>query len=154
MSRAGKGGGAAKGWFWVPEKDEFVKGWIEWDAEGLVRSSGTGPPPEDLEINYRGVILPPLVNWHTHVGDGLFRERLAGIDRRPELAELVGPGGLKEKWLAEASSDELLRAVGVSLEELATAGCGSFCDFREGGLAGLELLERAQIGRASGRERG
>ena len=115
--------------------------------DGLVRGhavndNGTielieGPSKDVPDI--RGVIVPSLVNAHTHCAD-------AGV--RPEpgmpLEELVAPpDGLKHRYLRNVSRDTLIgdmRSFGSKAKE---NGIGTFIDFREGGAEGCRMAREA-----------
>ena len=104
----------------------FISGWFD-PASG---EEGEGPPHGDA---LAGLILPPFRNCHTHLGDTLAR------DEAPDapLAELVGPGGFKHRWLEEA---DVPASIAAGLCEAAASGTALLLDFREGGEAGLAHL--------------
>ena len=134
------------GWLWDHEAAEFHNGWVSWDEEGLVTEVGRGTPPSSLSVTAWGVILPTLINYHTHLGDCAFRERLGKQGEALEAATIVGPGGLKHRWLQEAKAEVLVDGITMGLQELAHNGCDGFVDFREGGLHGVELFKEAYGG--------
>ncbi|MCK4718363.1 MAG: amidohydrolase family protein, partial [Thermoplasmata archaeon] len=82
-------------------------------------------------------ILPSFVDAHTHLADGFI------LDPLPlDLDEAVSPpDGMKHRGLERASREELRGAFSRALERLAMEGVGTVCDFREGGPAGVELVE-------------
>ena len=125
--------------------DGTVGGYIL-DGDGLreghaVVSQGTvslfDGPAEDADIE--GIIVPGLVNCHTHCADyGLTVPEGMG------LKELVAPpDGLKHRYLAEASRDELRSNMSRFAQCSADFGTASFVDFREGGAEGCRLLREA-----------
>lgn len=134
------------GWLWDGEARTFSSGWVSWDEEGIVTEVGKGSAPNSTVISAWGVILPTLVNYHTHLGDGAFRERLASHPEALEVSSIVGPGGLKHRWLKDAKTEQLVEGIEAGLWELAHNGCDGFVDFREGGLAGVELFRQAYSG--------
>ena len=89
------------------------------------------------------IILPAFVNAHTHVGDSIAKEAGEGLT----LEELVAPpDGLKHRLLAEATTEEMVAAIERTLAFMVESGTGSFVDFREGGVDGVEVLQRATEG--------
>jgi len=103
--------------------------------EGIIKGF-TGEHIRD-PIIHRGVVIPPLINAHTHVGDNVIKD--IGINKT--LDELVKPPhGLKHVLLNACSDEELIEGILDGLEELRNNGITYFCDFREGGLKGINLL--------------
>lgn len=89
------------------------------------------------------VIVPAFVNAHTHIGDSIAKEAGEGLS----LEELVAPpDGLKHRLLAAASREELVAAMGRTIQFMETAGTAAFIEFREGGVAGVEAFEAAAEG--------
>jgi cytosine/adenosine deaminase-related metal-dependent hydrolase len=114
--------------------DAAVEGYLE-VQDGKVLDWGEGAPPRKPDA--RGWIVPAPVNAHTHVADAFLRERPG---KPSTVAELVGPGGWKQRNLAAASGDEIRVGVGRYVGEMAALGTSRFIDFREGGLAGVRFL--------------
>lgn len=86
----------------------------------------------------QGLILPAFVNAHTHVGDAVVEEEPVGT-----LEEIVAPpDGLKFRRLREATEEALQGAMRRALWEMARTGTAALCDFREGGVAGAQALQR------------
>lgn len=115
--------------------DAAVEGWLEADG-GRVLDWGEGPAPRKPDAT--GWILPAPVNAHTHVADSFLRGR-PGMP--PTVAELVGPGGWKQRHLAAARPEELRGGVERYTGEMAAIGTSRFLDFREGGLAGIRAVK-------------
>lgn len=100
----------------------------------------------------RGIIVPPLVNGHTHLGDAVVRD----LGRRPPprgrsspaayLRALVGPGGFKHRLLASTPAALKERSMRRAIGEMARGGTLAFLDFREEGLPGVRALRRALRG--------
>lgn len=120
----------------------FIEGFVIVE-DGTVAAVEEGRPtaPPDGE----GVILPGLVNHHTHVGD-------AAVPPPPEHmgpAEVFRPpSGYKHEMLRTLSEDQLEGGTAAFLDDMTAAGVVEHVDFREGGMTGIRLLERAR-GRAS-----
>jgi cytosine/adenosine deaminase-related metal-dependent hydrolase len=92
------------------------------------------------ERRIRGIVVPPPVNSHTHLGDALsVREPPPG-----PVARLVRPPhGYKFRLLAEASRHQKLLALRGALDRMAHDGVAAVVDFREEGLEGVRLFREA-----------
>lgn len=120
---------------------EFVDGYVAFSREGL-HEVGEGAPPEPPVAT--GIVIPGLVNAHTHVGDSFAR----GIPVPSDLVEAVKPPhGLKHRLLASTPREKIVRGMCEAMGEMAAAGVRVFCDFREGGVAGFEALAEARLER-------
>lgn len=119
----------------------FTEGWVA-VAGGRVVERGEGKPPRPPEAH--GVVLPALVNAHTHVGDRVAR----GVDfAGKSLAEVVAPPeGLKHRILRATPPEALRAGMRQAVDELAASGCRAFLDFREQGPDGARLLVDAAAG--------
>lgn len=133
---------------WVPMRyaegeiltlEGFVKGYVGFDRQtGLEIGKGSAPQ----KAFTRGIIVPGFVNAHTHIGDSFIRAKRIPLPR--DVKALVAPpDGLKHRLLREASEEEILKGMRISLQEMAAIGTSYFCDFREGGLAGVLQLRKA-----------
>lgn len=114
--------------------DAAVEGYLEAEG-GKVVDWGEGAPPRKPDAT--GWIVPAPVNAHTHVADAFLRDR---ADKPTTVAELVGPGGWKQRNLATARPEQVREGVERYVGEMAGLGVSRFIDFREGGLAGVRLL--------------
>lgn len=102
--------------------------------DGVIASITTGVCERDVAA--RGLIIPPLVNSHTHCADHGLRVR-PGIS----LEELVAPpNGLKHQYLRDTSDDELRANMRSYASISYDNGIGAFIDFREGGERGCRML--------------
>lgn len=87
----------------------------------------------------RSVIIPGLVNAHTHVADSVAYPAPKGT-----VQEIVGPpDGYKHRRLREVGEDEKAAAISDSVRLMLGSGTTHFADFREEGLAGVEILINA-----------
>lgn len=116
----------------------FVEGWVAVE-DGLIASVGSGAPPERPVA--RGVLLPSLVNAHTHCGDFLARGRIPDGISLPEAVE--PPNGLKYRLLRAATPEERQRSLLDSCREARAHGTRVVYDFREGGAEGSRALKLA-----------
>jgi cytosine/adenosine deaminase-related metal-dependent hydrolase len=99
--------------------------------DGTIVEFGEGLRSSALQ----GIIIPALVNAHTHIGDSVAKE-----PPTMPLERLVGPGGFKHRILAETPGEVLRAAMQATIEDMAAAGTQLFADFREGGVAGARVL--------------
>ncbi len=98
---------------------------------------------EEAETGSTDIVLPAFVNAHTHIGDSIAKEAGGGLS----LDELVAPpDGLKHRLLEAASADELVESMRRSLRFMRAGGTTAFLEFREGGVEGVHVLERAVAG--------
>ena len=105
--------------------------------DGIIREFGS----EHVDADYEGIVCPRFVNAHVHVGDSAFKD-----PPFLPLSELVGPGGLKARMLAQTPRAVLVEGMRRSLQQMAASGTYAFADFREGGAEGVSMLEEAVRG--------
>ena len=96
--------------------------------------------PDDIPTDGNGnLILPPLINAHTHCAD-------AGVRPSPgmSLEELVAPpDGLKHRYLRETPREVLMSDICCYSELSKRNGIHRFIDFRENGIEGARMLREA-----------
>jgi len=107
--------------------------------DGVIEEIGEGAPPRRAKDLKRGFILPPFVNAHTHIADSVAKDIYLGKTQ----PEVVGPVGVKFRELRSKAESEVIAAIRATLRDMLHTGTLAHCDFREGGLAGIELLHRA-----------
>ncbi|HVQ01277.1 MAG TPA: amidohydrolase family protein [Candidatus Thermoplasmatota archaeon] len=120
-------------------EEGFITGYLSFDQHtGLEIGSGKAPKAPFV----RGVITPTFINAHTHIGDSFIRTKHLTLPR--DVKALVAPpDGLKHKLLGEATEEEIVKGMRVALQEMTAVGTSHFCDFREGGVAGVLQLRTA-----------
>ncbi len=119
--------------------DREPEGWVQVER-GRVLSWGKGEAPGPARAT--GWIVPSAVNAHTHVADAFLRNRPG---KPHSVAELFGPGGWKHQQLAQADPSKQAEATAAYVGEMAGCGTGSFLDFREGGLGGIQWLRSLEL---------
>jgi len=97
------------------------------------------------ERTIRGIVVPAPVNAHTHLGDAVsVHEPPPG----PVSRLIQPPHGYKFQLLARSSPEEKVAAIRRALDRMHREGIAGTVDFREEGLAGVELLREATRGGA------
>ncbi len=126
-------------------REGFKKGYIGFNPEEskdkIIRSidEGFGKPPQ--EASYNGIIIPSMINMHTHIGDTFIRLRKTPLPK--DLEKLVAPpDGLKHRLLRQTSIEEIQKGIRYGLKEMKENGITYFCDFRENGIYGINLLKQ------------
>ena len=86
------------------------------------------------------LIMPGMINAHTHVGDSIGKDIALGdsVDSRVHPVH-----GIKSRILAETNPEHLVTFMRASCESMIKNGITTFVDFRESGLAGVNLLRKA-----------
>ena len=117
----------------------FQRGYLGFENHKIMDRGKGNPPKKPIR---KGLIVPTLVNAHTHIGDSFIREK--DIKLSKNIKELVAPpNGLKYKLLNQASEDEIIDGMKKSIGEMKRTGISHFCDFRENGTAGISQLKKA-----------
>ena len=116
------------------------KGYVGFNDEGVVEQ-GRGSPP--LKPIAQGVIIPFVVNAHTHIGDSFIKKKKKDLPRTVNNL-FARPDGLKHRLLQQASEEEILQGMHDSFHTMIQNGTSSFCDFREGGQSGLSLFQQVK----------
>lgn len=128
------------GWYYDPDSENrFTKGWAMLDGHRLVDTGTASTSPPRFNI-VKGIAMPALPNAHTHLGDFCLRSKVVPGMTVEEL--VAPPNGLKHKLLQKM---DLVESLTDAVRSLNYAGVGAFCDFREGGLQGVEDMGRALV---------
>jgi len=86
------------------------------------------------------LMIPGLINAHTHIGDSFFKD--FGVGK--SLNELFRPmTGLKHRLLSSTSESLIIKSMRNSAFDMLRCGITTFADFREGGKKGVMLLKKA-----------
>ena len=117
----------------------FYKGYLGFEKHIIVEIGKGIAPKKPI---YKGLIVPTFINAHTHIGDSFIRKK--NVDLPRDINELVAPpDGLKHRLLNRASNEEIITGMNDSIDFMIEDGVSCFCDFREGGIKGIELLKAA-----------
>jgi cytosine/adenosine deaminase-related metal-dependent hydrolase len=97
----------------------------------------------DIESKYffeNSVIIPGFINGHTHIGDSFAKE----LGYKLNIKEIVGKKGLKHYLLNTIDDDIIIDGIKNSIKEMILSGTTTFVDFRENGIQGINLFEKAE----------
>ncbi|RLI93985.1 MAG: hypothetical protein DRO94_03920 [Candidatus Altiarchaeales archaeon] len=87
------------------------------------------------------IVIPGLINAHTHVGDSFAKEAVLGMN----VKRAVGERG--EKWRLYSKTDKktIISGIKNSIEYMLNSGITTFVDFREYGKNGVDLLRNLLV---------
>ena len=117
-------------------------------VEGYLIVSGGQP----VEVCYgrapvdssKSLVLPGLVNAHTHVADSV-----AYPAPRGSVEELVAPpNGYKHRVLRDTSAAKKRKAMRGAIQTMLRSGTTTFADFREEGVEGIQTLVESMPSRS------
>ncbi|MDE1861371.1 MAG: amidohydrolase family protein [Thaumarchaeota archaeon] len=107
-------------------------------------SKDLAPGPGERVLDCEGLLMMPgLVNSHTHIGDSIGKD--VGIDLSVD-SKIHPVGGFKQKILKNSEASHLVNFMRNSCLSMIRKGITTFIDFREGGLEGIGLLKDAVRG--------
>lgn len=116
---------------------EVVRGYLV-IKNGLISEISEGTPKGSATNLKGGFIIPPFVNSHTHVVDSVAKE-LYVSKTQPQV---VGPNGAKLHALSSSPPKMLAEATKATLRDMIRTGTLAHCDFREGGVKGVDFLRK------------
>jgi cytosine/adenosine deaminase-related metal-dependent hydrolase len=85
------------------------------------------------------LLIPGLVNSHTHIGDSVAKDITLGGSVDSKIHPIVG---IKQKILRETDPKILQKFMQKTCVSMIRKGITTFVDFREGGLEGVDLLKK------------
>ncbi len=86
------------------------------------------------------LLIPGLINSHTHLGDSIAKD--IALDKDPD-SKINPIFGIKQKILRETEPKKLIHFMRKTMKSMLKKGITTFVDFREGGLEGILLLQKA-----------
>ncbi|HEX2014356.1 MAG TPA: amidohydrolase family protein [Nitrososphaera sp.] len=113
--------------------------------DGRIKSTGAGSyPGSGRALDGKGfLIIPGLINAHTHIADSIGKDVAIGQGLNARIHPVFGA---KSKILEKSSPDHLRAFIRNSAVSMMKKGVVAFADFREGGPAGVKLLKEALNG--------
>ena len=98
-------------------------------------------PAKNKVVNCDGLLLiPGLINSHTHIGDSIAKD--IALDKDPD-SKINPIFGIKQKILRETEPKKLAYFMRKTVKSMLKKGTTTFVDFREGGLDGVLLIQKA-----------
>ena len=98
-------------------------------------------PAKHKVVNCDGLLLiPGLINSHTHLGDSIAKD--IALDKDPD-SKINPIFGIKQKILRETEPKKLIHFMRKTVKSMLKKGITTFVDFREGGLDGVLLMQKA-----------
>ena len=128
-------------WGWVAIFDEeggpatFEKRSITTDGKRILDTGRSKPDAQD----YTGIVVPSFEDAHSHLAD----RRLKVPPGSPMASVVAPPDGLKHQYLKAAPRDEVVASIREGLEDLVGGGVTRCHEFREGGIEGARLFQKA-----------
>ncbi|MEO9277313.1 MAG: amidohydrolase family protein [Nitrososphaera sp.] len=106
--------------------------------------SALTPKNNEQTIDACGLLMMPgLINSHTHIGDSIAKD--IGIDSDVET-KIHPIFGFKQKILQNSGASHLISFMKSSCFSMIKKGITTFVDFREGGIEGSRILRDATSG--------
>ena len=97
-------------------------------------------PAKNKVVNCDGLLLiPGLINSHTHIGDSIAKD--IALDKDPD-SKINPIFGIKQKILRETEPKKLAYFMRKTVKSMLKKGTTTFVDFREGGLDGVLLIQK------------
>jgi cytosine/adenosine deaminase-related metal-dependent hydrolase len=122
---------------------EPIEGYIK-VKEGRIKEVGSGSCPYKNAVDVkRGIVFPSFTNAHVHLMDSIAKD----VSAYEPIGKRVGKGGVKFQVLEERRKD-IPAGMRASLKNMIAGGTTAFCDFREGGQAGVKIKPRIKDGPA------
>ena len=120
----------------------FIEGTVAIE-DGNVVEDGSLKNFESIDgvKNFRNTIIAPLFfNAHTHLGDSFITEPPnGGLEKM-----VIPPNGVKHQRLQCTENNLIGESILRELKFMAASGIGFFCDYREGGVEGLDAMNIAK----------
>ena len=111
---------------------------FSWDEDGI---SAIEPAKNPSEADaWERVIMPAMINGHTHVGDGFLADGAAGLTLEEGFFR---PNGFKYRELEKVDRPTHIQALETVLRGMAASGTVIHLDFREQGAEGASRLREA-----------
>ena len=97
-------------------------------------------PAKNKVVNCDDLLLiPGLINSHTHIGDSIAKDIALNKDTDSKIHPIFG---IKQKILRETEPKKLAYFMRKTVKSMLKKGTTTFVDFREGGLDGVLLIQK------------
>jgi len=98
-------------------------------------------PTKNKIVNCKGLLLiPGLINSHTHIGDSIAKDIALNKSTDSKIHPMFG---IKQKILRETEPKKLILFMRKTAKSMIKKGITTFVDFRESGLEGVLLVQKA-----------
>lgn len=120
-------------------------GWVHVRDDRIV-AAGEGEAPDGVRpIDLSGrLIVPGLINGHTHISDAAIKE--VAFDAPPGTNLFFPPDGLRHTALAALDVSTRVAAIRSAARHMLSVGVVAFADFTAGGASGVRELREALEG--------
>ena len=114
---------------------------IEITGNTFQKISSEIKPSKNKVVNCKGLLLiPGLINSHTHIGDSVAKDIALNDNVNSKIHPVFG---VKLKILRETNPKKLIIFMRKSAKSMIKKGITTFVDFRESGLDGVLLIQKA-----------
>lgn len=110
---------------------------------GRIVDVGEGPGPTEMpHVDVSGsVVMPGMINAHTHIEDGALKDLAFGV--AADINVLNIPDGIRHSRMAGMSRADLVDGMRTAVQRMLASGTVAVADYRSGGAAGISLLREA-----------
>jgi len=120
-------------------KNGFKRGYVGLKNKKIIEFVREKPKKKPIA---KGLIIPTLINSHTHIGDFFIKKLKIILPKNIEKL-VAPPNGLKHKLLNETSEKKIINGMKESINIMLNSGTSKFYDFRENGISGIIQLNKA-----------
>ena len=114
---------------------------IEITGNTFQKISSEIKPSKNKVVNCKGLLLiAGLINSHTHIGDSVAKDIALNDNVNSKIHPVFG---VKQKILRETNPKKLIIFMRKSAKSMLKKGITTFVDFRESGLDGVLLIQKA-----------
>ena len=123
------------------ELDYIEKGYISIDGDKIKNAASGEYRGSTKALDGSGfLVMPGLINAHTHIGDSIGKDVAIGHKLDPRVHPVFG---VKKMILQKSPSEYLKAFIRNSAISMMKKGIVAFADFREDGPEGIRLLKEA-----------
>lgn len=123
----------------------FSPGYIHVNGGAIIEVGSSEPDIQLPTLTLPGhLLMPGMINSHTHIGDAVVKELGYGVPSDVNL--LWQPDGLRHVRMAKIERSARVRGIRSALRHALATGTVALADFREGGIGGVAELREAAKG--------